>query len=196
MKRAEAIKAGTLMYVGKPCPRAHSGERYTSTGNCVTCAKGCSADRVASGYYKMNYRQDVERHRAVSRAWHAANREYVAQKAKEWVKANPAKRRAIANNYKHRRRAIEAGGVSSAELCDWTTAQPKVCFWCDAGCADDFHVDHIQPLSKGGPHELDNMIIACRLCNLRKNARDPETFMEMILGGYYDNQNAELQVAA
>jgi len=42
-----------------------------------------------------------------------------------------------------------------------------------------FEIDHIQPISKGGTDDLDNLSYACRDCNLAKsnyeNAIDPDT---------------------
>jgi len=35
-------------------------------------------------------------------------------------------------------------------------------------------VDHIIPLSKGGPHRLSNLAIACDKCNRHKSAKMPE----------------------
>ncbi len=34
-----------------------------------------------------------------------------------------------------------------------------------------FEIEHIQPLSRQGSHELDNLALACRSCNLRKGNR-------------------------
>jgi 5-methylcytosine-specific restriction endonuclease McrA len=48
--------------------------------------------------------------------------------------------------------------------------------WCDVDCSDDPIVDHYQPLAKGGLHETHNLVIACRSCNARKSAKDPEKF--------------------
>ena len=42
-----------------------------------------------------------------------------------------------------------------------------------------FHVDHIVPVSAGGPNQIENLALACVSCSLRKGARelvaDPET---------------------
>lgn len=35
-------------------------------------------------------------------------------------------------------------------------------------------IDHVMPRSRGGLHEWDNVIAACRPCNLRKRDRTPE----------------------
>jgi len=35
------------------------------------------------------------------------------------------------------------------------------------------HVDHVKPLSKGGPHILANLRPACASCNASKNDRWP-----------------------
>lgn len=35
-----------------------------------------------------------------------------------------------------------------------------------------YHLDHVQPLSKGGNHTLYNLVPACQKCNTSKNAFD------------------------
>lgn len=102
-----------------------------------------------------------------------ATRENRIAYVKEWVSKNPEARRMIANNYKHRRRAQERGGVSTARLRAWVDAQTKRCVWCSADCQVAFHVDHVVPLSKGGEHDLTNLAISCPTCNLRKQAKMP-----------------------
>ena len=37
--RIAAAKAGSRFYRAAPCPKNHDGLRYTSSGNCVQCAK-------------------------------------------------------------------------------------------------------------------------------------------------------------
>jgi 5-methylcytosine-specific restriction endonuclease McrA len=38
------------------------------------------------------------------------------------------------------------------------------------------HVDHVQPISRGGLHEVSNLCIACKKCNLSKGACEPDQF--------------------
>ena len=55
----------------------------------------------------------------------------------------------------------------------------EYCGLAQAGQEATFHVDHIIPLTSGGPTELDNLGLACVSCSLRKGARtiapDPES---------------------
>lgn len=178
--RQAAIEAGDTIYFTGPCPKGHREGRYTSNGSCVVCAKAQVKERVESGYYREYYQENSEIICERSKKYAASNRERLARASRAWVKRNPEKRIAIARQYRARRRAHEEGGISAGTLANWTAAQPKVCFYCGDTCPDDFHVDHFVPLSKGGPHVLTNLRIACAPCNLSKSARDPMEWMDMI----------------
>jgi hypothetical protein len=45
------------------------------------------------------------------------------------------------------------------------------CAYC--GCADGLQWEHIIPKSRGGPDTIDNLVLACRACNLQKGAKHP-----------------------
>lgn len=54
----------------------------------------------------------------------------------------------------------------------------ETCHYCgrsgDARYGPDcwpWHIDHVRPVSKGGKTTLDNLTLACRHCNLSKNAK-------------------------
>lgn len=175
--RQAAIESGSTTYHSpKPCPAGHIGERYTSGGSCVECLAIFSASEGKKQYDAVYYRENWDRIRARGKVYNEANREQRVIQAKRWRKENPEKRKAIIRNYSARRRAREANGISTAELHAWTAGQKKVCYWCGSKCARSFHVDHYVPLSKGGAHEADNLVIACPTCNVRKNAKDPYEF--------------------
>jgi hypothetical protein len=42
--RAIALERGLRFYCGTPCNVGHAGQRYTSSGNCVTCARARARD--------------------------------------------------------------------------------------------------------------------------------------------------------
>lgn len=168
-------------------PLSEYGPHKLCKGGLNTQCKQCNRDRMraykdrlGSEYTQRKHEYDAKRWadgKSPSRAeWKRANKERVDRKRSEWAMANPEKSRAIKQSYKHRRRTAEGDGIGGKDLAAWKSAQPKVCYWCGCRCARNHHVDHYVPLSKGGLHELANLVIACGPCNLKKNAKDPLDF--------------------
>lgn len=56
------------------------------------------------------------------------------------------------------------------------------CWWCGGIITnDDYHLDHRQPLARGGSNGADNIVISCPTCNLSKNAKTPLEFAGRML---------------
>ena len=76
--------------------------------------------------------------------------------------------------YSARRRARIRGAtwdepVSREEVF---ALQDGVCYLCGAQCTqDNWHMDHVIPLSKGGEHRYTNLAVTCPGCNLSKQAK-------------------------
>lgn len=48
------------------------------------------------------------------------------------------------------------------------------CFYCGKSLSwDEKTIDHVIPKSKGGPHRVWNLVLACRTCNQVKADSDP-----------------------
>lgn len=63
----------------------------------------------------------------------------------------------------------------------WRSLKEVLCHWCKQAFAPDAcHADHVIPLSRGGLHDLTNLVIACAACNVKKHARMPEVWAEII----------------
>lgn len=125
----------------------------------------------------LRYRDENRKaKREYDREYSRKNSERIVRRVTNWSKANPERRRAITFAYDSKRRAQCAEGASGPEVKAWADRQPKTCRWCGTDCAEDYHIDHVVPLSKGGAHRLGNLAIACPPCNLRKNAKLPEEF--------------------
>lgn len=65
-------------------------------------------------------------------------------------------------------------------LTDWSRVRDviyfrdgKICMKCGKRVKyDNFHVDHIHPISKGGAEwDLDNLELSCPTCNLKKGSK-------------------------
>ena len=114
---------------------------------------------------------DAEAKRNYDRAYRAENGDKLSQAKQAWRIANADLVRLIRSAYKAKRRAIEKVGDSTATVRTWLAKQLRVCAWCAKDCTDRFHIDHVQPLSRGGRHVVSNLCIACPRCNIKKNAK-------------------------
>lgn len=47
------------------------------------------------------------------------------------------------------------------------------CCYCQAE-AGPFEIDHVLPIARGGTHEVENLVVACRPCNRSKKDRTVE----------------------
>lgn len=115
---------------------------------------------------------NLERERARARAWGAAHAELVRLKVKAWRAAHPAEVKAATHAQNMKRRAACFTQVANPP----TPAQLRAllkdpCLYCGAPAE---HVDHFIPLSRGGTHDLDNLVAACKACNLSKGAKLPD----------------------
>jgi 5-methylcytosine-specific restriction endonuclease McrA len=156
------------------------------------CRKCDSAKRRALKYADPEKTKAlIEQKRAYDAAYNAARKSHNCARSKAryqanpaaakeyvrlWQQANPERVRAYKANTKAQRRAVERSGLTGRELLAWKRTQDKVCHWCGKKCAKRFHVDHYVPLSKGGLHVIENLVIACVTCNLGKHAKDPFDF--------------------
>jgi len=113
--------------------------------------------------------------RDYSRKYRAENQEKVRA---AWAQSNAA------------RRAKVDSGVGLGTTLGWLSEQPKVCFYCGADCANNFHVDHFMPLARGGAHVLTNLRIACAPCNLSKSASDPLEWIDRVSAAMFAQEAA------
>jgi 5-methylcytosine-specific restriction endonuclease McrA len=97
--------------------------------------------------------------------WQRANRVRVRFNTAEYSAKNPELRRAM----KHRRRALAlAAGVVQFSPNQWHERLKyfgSKCWMCGGPFE---HIDHVKPLSRGGPHMLANLRPSCARCNLTK----------------------------
>jgi len=118
-------------------------------------------------------------YKARDRIYYLNNQSSIRAKQKAYREANPEIKRSL----HHKRRSIKAGAegkFTSAEIADLLKKQRIMCALCSRKLKDSgpekFHMDHIQPLSKGGTNWISNIQLTCPSCNLKKNAKDPFEF--------------------
>ena len=106
------------------------------------------------------------------------NKEMIRQKAKEYN--NSEKGKIVAKKARIKRKALvrksKIGDIDLNKIIS-----NKKCYWCNTKIIDNnYHIDHYVPISKGGEHSNDNLVLSCPKCNLTKGAKDPFIFANSI----------------
>lgn len=133
-----------------------------------------------------------EKARAQSAAWRAANPEKMKALVAAWVIANFDRK--MASNAAHRAlnpelyriycqnreaRKRENGGVLSRGLsAKLFKLQKGKCACCGLPLGSNYHLDHIMPISLGGPNTDSNIQLLRQQCNNQKRAKHPVDFMQ------------------
>jgi 5-methylcytosine-specific restriction endonuclease McrA len=158
----------------------------TATGGRRSKCKKCRINHV-----KDWYEENKERQSGREKKRRRANVEKYAEKeALRYVK-DREKRIGLATEHSHRRKArklktvIEKGISKSALKKKFGTK----CYYCkkemdfSVGVGRKFNkdmatIEHLIPLARGGEHTWENTVLACRHCNISKNAKTIEEFEE------------------
>lgn len=105
----------------------------------------------------------------------------------KWNEQNKEKNREYKRSYKvkypekvaaaeARRRASKRTNVVRLSHEQWVEIQNvfnHCCAYCGKRAKGHLTQDHVVPLSKGGAHDISNVVPACRSCNTRKLDRKP-----------------------
>ncbi len=121
------------------------------------------------------------KHRVSDRKRRAVKYEQNKESVKAANKAYKINNRHLYAAYSHNRRArklASSGKLSPGLSLKLYELQKGMCPCCGKPLGDDFHIDHIVPLSKGGANEDWNIQLLRSSCNLRKNAKDPIEYMQ------------------
>jgi 5-methylcytosine-specific restriction endonuclease McrA len=126
-----------------------------------------------------------EQNRIRRRRYRLRHKDRVANFNKDWINKNPEKYSECHRQYrlrnKHkicardmlRRALVKKSSVNLSKIMEWfqsVKSKPfSRCYYCDSVVSSKLiHFDHIIPLSKGGPHSVDNLCVSCAFCNHSK----------------------------
>ena len=132
---------------------------------------------IYSAFYYTEHKKELL---VLITTWREINLDKVHRYNKTWRKNNPGKCRAMS----HRRRAKKkscGGSHTAADVRKQGDMQKWICWWgapgCKGYCKDEYHVDHIIPISKDGHNNPSNIVISCPHCNESKGNKLPEEWI-------------------
>lgn len=140
-----------------------------------------------SNYLKNYYQENRERLRQHQNAKNAQNPQKARDRALAWYIENTERAKDYQSEYAKTpsgKESARRGRVKRQSIVSQSPGLPvgfarsltaEICYmpWCQ-NPADT--IDHLTPFARGGMDEPDNVAGACRSCNSRKNARDPEDY--------------------
>lgn len=93
----------------------------------------------------------------------------------EQAEKDAAAAKAEANPQRSRRRRallaqVQTEPYSRQEVFDRDRGR---CYMCDRRLKPGWHIEHVVPISAGGPDTLENVRASCPRCNLRKGTQAP-----------------------
>ena len=117
--------------------------------------------------YLSHYYENRDQHLQRLREAYQNNREYYDEKKR-----------------KRRARELQALGewnITEAEHVEALyETQEGCCFYCGTDYGDTFHREHKTPLSRGGLHAPENIVLSCATCNLRKGNKTEEEYRAIL----------------
>lgn len=168
-------KAQKAIYLAKPEKRAKIKARMAAFN---ATAEGKAKAKAQRKAYKARP-EGRAKLRAGRIAYAVANRAVLILKAAAYRLANPEIGR---RNCARRRARIAGVPIGDLKLITawektWRTAKAVPCHWCGKKFpGKDMHSDHVMPIKKDGPHDVENLVVSCEACNLKKAAKLPADF--------------------
>lgn len=151
----------------KVCPECQKSftVKQSHASKSTYCSSACmrSAYKISMvGSGNPNYKGGITQKESAS-AWRAKNKEKIS-------------------TYNNIRRAV-VGKHSAQDLIDLRVRQEGCCAACKTGLHDQFHVDHIIPVTRGGTSFIGNMQLLCPKCNMVKKTMLPIEYRHFVLKG-------------
>jgi 5-methylcytosine-specific restriction endonuclease McrA len=166
----------------KTCLSAYYSARYAQDDGTMK-ARLIAYGRSESG--KAKKRVATKRSHNRARLAEYRKRPEVIERHKLSMKRHLAKpeikeRGRIRTAIRRARKNAAGGKFEPADIKRIYQAQKGKCAACHAKLGEQFHIDHITPIVRGGNSFPANLQLLCPPCNYSKNARDPIDFMQSI----------------
>jgi len=154
-RNREAINAKQRETYGRDPEKVLAANRQWAAAN---------KEKVAAGsrdYYIRNRTELL----AYYKSWAAANRDKRREYVRRYNARHPEVHRSVVARIRARRAGVDLLHFSADQLFERMAYYGFKCWMCRGKFE---HIDHVKPLSKGGPHLLVNLRPACASCNAKK----------------------------
>lgn len=149
------------------CRRFHAENRDVVNARVAVYAKANPKKIKAKA--KRQYEENKEHVLARHAAWRKANPDYHKDRDRREYDANPERWRRASAKY---RATLKGNGHEPYQRIDIYDRDEGVCHLCGGFVEwDDFSIDHVIPISKGGPDTPANVATSHLLCNLSRGAK-------------------------
>lgn len=194
----------TGYFTGKPCFHGHIAVRDTANGQCRACKVTIRHNHWEShkdhekATHKVWVSENREHRNALQRGWNKRHPEQSHEIARNKVAKKPELYKTIKHRSFHKiyygdllnsrakgrlsshiRRAVikeNGGSYTLQDIENIHRWQKGRCYWCKKPYGEDYHIDHIWPVSKGGENSPENLCLTCPSCNHKKNKKTPMEF--------------------
>lgn len=132
---------------------------------------------------KTHYVANRQQISAKQKADYAANRDKHLARQKSYRDAHSNERLAYAHKRRAQKLGVKIGDAATIIIWleGWRTPAPFACHYCRAVApGTDMQVDHVVPMSKGGDHDVSNLVVCCSKCNKSKKDKLPEVWLSQI----------------
>jgi len=122
--------------------------------------------------HHRQYEEDRDRLLAYRRKYYQEHKDEWAARGRKLLREKPE----VFRERCRRRRALKLGAttepVNEKAIYERDGYQ---CVYC--GATDNLSLDHVEPLSTGGAHNEQNLVVACQSCNSSKGAKSLEDWL-------------------
>lgn len=140
--------------------------------------RAANPEKAKSSYTEWRAK-NVAQENARFRAWYQQNVDRQRRRSIEWCRKNPgySKRRYANNPEAKKARELKRRSMGSVDVllrAAVNDAAGGICSYCLRRAA--LTMDHVLPISRGGSHGPENLVMACAACNSAKGTRTPLEF--------------------
>lgn len=108
-----------------------------------------------------------ERANESARRWRTAHPKQMKKSLRKWQVAHPEKIAEYHNSRRAHKVNAEGNGVTAEQWHNMKEDYNHICVYCAQ--KKPLIMEHVVPLSRGGRHDIDNVIPACGSCNSKKH---------------------------